>query len=152
MPRASGARRTRRRGTPPATSRARPTRVRVDAAAPAPLYRQSCDALRDAIVAGRLRPGARVPPTRVLARELQVSRNTTSAALAQLRAEGYLAVRPRSGTFVSPLLPETTLAAPRPHEGATAPAHPGRGPARSPAPGPPPPPSRHPPRLPTLRR
>ncbi len=136
--------------TPRTTSSAPPTLVRVDPAAPAPLYRQIYDSLRDAIVAGRLRPGARVPPTRVLARELQVSRNTTSAALAQLRAEGYLAVRPRSGTFVSPLLPETTLAAPRPHEGATAPDHPGGGPARSPAPGRHPALSRHGARLATL--
>lgn len=116
--------------TPRTTSSAPPTLVRVDPAAPTPLHRQIYDSLRDAIVAGRLRPGARVPPTRVLAHELQVSRNTTSAALAQLRAEGYLEVRPRSGTFVSPLLPETTLAAPRPRERAAALGRAGGGPAR----------------------
>lgn len=124
--------------TPRTTSSAPPTLVRIDPGAPAPLYRQIYDSLRDAIVAGRLSPGARVPPTRVLALELQVSRNTTSAALAQLRAEGYLEVRPRSGTFVSPLLPEATLAAPRPRERAG-----GGGPARPEAPSRHPPLSRH---------
>jgi GntR family transcriptional regulator / MocR family aminotransferase len=71
----------------------------------------------------------------VLARELGVSRNTTAAALAQLRAEGYLAVRPRSGTFVSPSLPEAVLTAPRPR--AARPgrqARPGRRPGPIPAP------------------
>jgi GntR family transcriptional regulator/MocR family aminotransferase len=116
--------------SPRTTSSAPPTLVRVDPAAGAPLYRQIYDSLRDAVVAGRLRPGARVPPTRVLAHELQVSRNTTSAALAQLRAEGYLEVRPRSGAFVSPLLPDTTLAAPRPREHPTAPGHLASGAAR----------------------
>jgi GntR family transcriptional regulator / MocR family aminotransferase len=116
--------------SPRSASSAPPTLVRVDPGAAAPLYRQIYDSLRDAIVAGRLTPGARVPPTRVLAHELQVSRNTTAAALAQLRAEGYLEVRPRSGTFVSPLLPDTTLAAPRPRERATAAGRPSGRPTR----------------------
>ncbi|HYK82145.1 MAG TPA: PLP-dependent aminotransferase family protein [Gemmatimonadales bacterium] len=99
--------------SPRTASSAPPTLVRVDPGADAPLHRQIYDSLRDAIVSGRLAPGLRVPPTRVLAHELQVSRNTASAALAQLRAEGYLDVRPRSGTFVRPLLPDATLVAPR---------------------------------------
>lgn len=98
--------------SPRTTSSAPPTLVRLDVTSGTPLYRQIYDSLRDAIVAGRLAPGATIPATRVLAQELAVSRNTTAAALAQLRAEGYLDVRPRSGTRVSPLLPDTLLAAP----------------------------------------
>src|ERR687892_118926 len=50
-------------------------------------------ALRDAIHDGRLRPGAALPSSRGLARELGVSRGVVGAAYAQLGAEGYLVVR-----------------------------------------------------------
>ena len=54
---------------------------RLDGTSTIPLYRQIYDSLRDAIVSGRLAPRAAVPPTRVLAQELRVSRNTTAAAV-----------------------------------------------------------------------
>ena len=49
--------------------------------------------LRHAIRAGTLKPGARVPSTRDLARQLGVSRGLVVNAYAQLGAEGYLVVR-----------------------------------------------------------
>jgi GntR family transcriptional regulator/MocR family aminotransferase len=51
------------------------------------------DGLRRAIREGTLRPGARIPSTRDLARQLGVSRRITVDAYAQLAAEGYLALR-----------------------------------------------------------
>ena len=42
---------------------------------------------------GALRPGARVPSTRDLARQLGVSRRVVVDAYAQLAAEGYLSLR-----------------------------------------------------------
>jgi GntR family transcriptional regulator/MocR family aminotransferase len=57
-------------------------------------------ALRAAILDGRLRRGAQVPPTRELAQRLDVSRNTVSAAYEWLTAEGLLAARTRAGSFV----------------------------------------------------
>ena len=56
--------------------------------------------LRDAIRSGRLRPGARLPPSRALAADLGVSRGVVVDAYAQLTAEGYLVSRPRAGTHV----------------------------------------------------
>ncbi|MFC4910071.1 PLP-dependent aminotransferase family protein [Actinomadura gamaensis] len=56
--------------------------------------------LLDAILDGRLRPGERLPPTRELARRLDVSRNTVSIAYERLTAEGLLVARVGSGTFV----------------------------------------------------
>jgi hypothetical protein len=44
--------------------------------------------LRDAIRAGRLRAGAKLPPSRVLADELEVSRGVVVDAYSQLVAEG----------------------------------------------------------------
>jgi GntR family transcriptional regulator/MocR family aminotransferase len=58
-------------------------------------------ALRDAVQGGRLRPGTRMPPTRTLARDLGVARNTVAEAYAQLVAEGWLVARSGSGSWVS---------------------------------------------------
>lgn len=66
-----------------------------------PLYRQIYDGYRAAILEGRLRPGQRVPSTRVLARELGVSRLPVLNAFEQLLHEGYLEGRVGSGTYVA---------------------------------------------------
>jgi GntR family transcriptional regulator/MocR family aminotransferase len=51
------------------------------------------DQLRRTIREGALRPGARVPSTRDLARQLGVSRRVVVDAYSQLAAEGYLSLR-----------------------------------------------------------
>jgi GntR family transcriptional regulator/MocR family aminotransferase len=58
-------------------------------------------ALRAAIRSGRLPRGARLPATRVLARDLGVSRGTVLAAYSQLTAEGWLAGKRGSSTVVA---------------------------------------------------
>jgi GntR family transcriptional regulator/MocR family aminotransferase len=98
--------------SPRTASSAPPTLVRLDPGA-GPAYRQIADSLRDAIRSGRLRPGARVPGTRLLAAELRVSRNTVNGAVSQLLAEGYLVSRPRAGLFVHERLPDALLAVAR---------------------------------------
>jgi GntR family transcriptional regulator / MocR family aminotransferase len=57
--------------------------------------------LRDAIRAGALREGVRLPASRVLSRQLGVSRGVVSDAYAQLEAEGFLITRPRSAPLVA---------------------------------------------------
>jgi GntR family transcriptional regulator/MocR family aminotransferase len=69
--------------------------------------------MRSAILAGELKGGMKLPSTRALADELNVSRNTVLNAYRQLLAEGYLESREGSGTFVARLLPEWLLVAPR---------------------------------------
>jgi GntR family transcriptional regulator/MocR family aminotransferase len=59
------------------------------------------DQLRDAVRAGRLGPGAALPSSRALARELGVSRGVVVEAYAQLAAEGYLVARQGAPTRVS---------------------------------------------------
>ena len=83
--------------------------VGLDRAACAPLAVQLADALRSAALDGRLRAGDRVPATRVLARELGVSRTVTAAAYDQLVAEGWLGARHGSGTFVTAAPPTSVL-------------------------------------------
>jgi DNA-binding transcriptional MocR family regulator len=67
-----------------------------------PLHHKLAEALRAAILGGDLAPGVRLPPERVLAAQLAVSRSTVVAALDRLRSEALLVSRQGSGTRVSP--------------------------------------------------
>jgi GntR family transcriptional regulator/MocR family aminotransferase len=97
------------------------TFVALSPDAETPLHRQVYDALRRAIVAGHLAPAARLPSTRALAEQLDVSRNTVMNAFEQLLAEGYLVGRLGSGTYVADELPDRALAA-RPRASPPAPS------------------------------
>ncbi len=68
------------------------------------------DRLRQGILAGTLPAGARLPPTRALADELGVARQTVVLAYERLASEGYVRARTGSGTFVSPDLPDAAPA------------------------------------------
>ena len=59
-------------------------------------------ALRDAVRAGRLRPGTRLPSSRALAADLGIARNTVAEVYSQLVAEGWLTAQAGAGTSVAP--------------------------------------------------
>lgn len=82
-----------------------------------PIHEALHDALRAAMLTGRLRPSARLPSSRDLALQLGVARGTVVALFEQLTSEGYLAVRAGSGTTVAESLPERRFA------GGAAPLH-----------------------------
>ncbi len=65
------------------------------------LSQQLYTALRDQILAGVLSPGQRIPSSRALAKDLQISRTITVNVLERLTAEGLLEARTGSGTFVT---------------------------------------------------
>jgi len=71
-----------------------------------PLHRQLYEALRRAILDGKLAAGDRLPSSRELTQDLKLSRNTVVAALNQLSVEGYLASYVGSGTFVKDSVPK----------------------------------------------
>jgi len=77
-----------------------------------PLYQQLYTHLRAAILSGELKHGLKLPSTRALADELNISRNTVLNAYRQLLAEGYLEGHTGSGTFVADVLPEHLLTPP----------------------------------------
>ncbi|HEV6955130.1 MAG TPA: PLP-dependent aminotransferase family protein [Promicromonospora sp.] len=58
-------------------------------------------ALREALTAGRVPAGERLPSTRDLARDLGVSRASVATAYERLVAEGFLEARPGSGTYAT---------------------------------------------------
>src|SRR5262247_216630 len=68
---------------------------------PGPLTSQIAGQLRDALAAGRLATGERLPSTRMLADLLGVSRTVVTGAYAQLFAEGWVEGRHGSGTYVA---------------------------------------------------
>jgi GntR family transcriptional regulator/MocR family aminotransferase len=65
-----------------------------------PLFRQVYSGLRQAILAGTFRSGDRLPSTRDLAEQLGISRTVVVLAYEQLLAEGFVAGRSGSGTYV----------------------------------------------------
>jgi GntR family transcriptional regulator/MocR family aminotransferase len=76
--------------------------VRLDPKARSSLQAQLCAGLRRAIRTGVLRPGTRLPSSRALAADLNISRTTAVLAFEQLLAEGVLTTRSGAGTFVAP--------------------------------------------------
>ena len=66
--------------------------VALDRDGAEPLHRQLYRALRQAVLDGRLRPGERLPPSRALATEWGLSRNTVVTAYDTLLAEGTIRI------------------------------------------------------------
>ena len=87
-----------------------------------PLRAQLEGGLRDAIRAGRLPAGERLPSSRDLARQLGLSRGLVQECYGQLQAEGYLTGVVGSGTRVS--AGAATLASPSPAPAAPTPTRP----------------------------
>jgi GntR family transcriptional regulator/MocR family aminotransferase len=81
----------------------------LDRTAAVPLYQQLAEALRQAVLYKRLKPHQQLPPSRVLAQSLAISRVTVTQSYDQLVSEGYLETRPGAGTFVCGQLPEAYL-------------------------------------------
>jgi GntR family transcriptional regulator/MocR family aminotransferase len=80
--------------------------IPFDRSSPVPFYLQIYEGVRAAITSGRLIPGQRLPSTRTLAEELQISRYPVFSAFDQLLQEGYLDGKVGSGTFVRYNIPD----------------------------------------------
>ncbi len=81
-----------------------------------PLHKQVFEEIRQTILSGRLVTGAPLPSSRMLARELAVSRNTVLTAYDMLASEGYTDAARGSSTRVSAVLPEMLQYADASHE------------------------------------
>jgi GntR family transcriptional regulator/MocR family aminotransferase len=79
--------------------------ARLSGAENMPLHRQLYEAMRRAILDGKIAAGDRLPSSRELTLDLKLSRNTVVAALNQLSVEGYLLSRVGSGTYVNENVP-----------------------------------------------
>lgn len=69
--------------------------------------------LKAAIIDGRLRLGAKLPPTRDAKTVFGLSRNTVAKAYSRLQVDGYAVLRHGSGTYVVDILPAPPNVEPR---------------------------------------
>lgn len=74
--------------------------LRIDLESAVPLYEQLSNGIRSELVAGRLRPGNRLPTVRQLALDLGVHHNTVAEAYRLLAREGWLDLRRGRGALV----------------------------------------------------
>jgi GntR family transcriptional regulator / MocR family aminotransferase len=79
--------------------------ISLDRASVIPLYQQLAEELRRAVLQKRLKPNQKLPPSRGLAKSLEISRATVTQSYEQLLSEGYFEARCGSGTFVCSELP-----------------------------------------------
>lgn len=75
--------------------------VPLDRDSEEPIYRQLIRHVRAQIESGTLPAGTRLPASRDLAQQLNISRISVVNAYAELRAEGYLSAHAGRGTFVA---------------------------------------------------
>ncbi len=108
--------------------------IHFDAESPQPIYVQVYQRFREAITAGLLKPGDRVPSLRSLAAELNLARGTIETAYEMLVGEGFFLSRGQAGTVVAPFLGERSVTMPK-NEVVLAPT-PYRTPNTSPTPPP----------------
>ena len=73
------------------------------------LYEHLYKQIKNDILQGNLSPNERLPSKRALAEHLNISTITVENAYNQLVAEGYLYAKPKSGFFVSEILPSEHL-------------------------------------------
>ncbi|MFM9942844.1 MAG: PLP-dependent aminotransferase family protein [Hyphomicrobiaceae bacterium] len=98
----------------PSTAAAAVLALEVDRRKNEPLHAQLGQQLRRMILEGRIGRGVRLPSSRSLAVDLNISRATVVLAYDQLASEGYLEGRQGAGAFVSSSLPEQMLQVARP--------------------------------------
>lgn len=85
--------------------------LRVDGQAGRPLFDQLRNQIIEAIRAGTLAPGTRLPTVRELAGQLGLAVNTVARAYRELEAAGVVETRGRFGTFVARADPSDTAMA-----------------------------------------
>lgn len=77
------------------------TRYQLDRTSATPLHMQLYRAIREAIDSGHLPANSKLPSTRKLAQELDLSRNTVLQAYERLQSEARILTRPGSSTHVA---------------------------------------------------
>ena len=85
--------------------------VAVDTASAEPPYEQVRRQIAEAVAAGRLVAGTRLPPVRHLAGDLGLAANTVARAYRELEQAGLVETRGRAGTVVTARAAQTPVAA-----------------------------------------
>ncbi|MGB4136367.1 MAG: GntR family transcriptional regulator [Microbacterium sp.] len=75
--------------------------IRIDAESTRPLFEQIAASVRAEVLAGRLRPGDRLPSAREVSEAVDVNVHTVLRAYQELRSEGLVDLRRGRGAVVS---------------------------------------------------
>ena len=75
--------------------------IRINESSGVPIYKQIVDQVEYMVEAGQLQDGDRLPSSRMLAANLAINRNTVARAYAELRDQGFVVARRRSGMIVA---------------------------------------------------
>jgi GntR family transcriptional regulator len=75
--------------------------IALSPSSPDPMYKQITDQVKNAIAAGDLRPGDKLPSIRELAEALKTSAITVKRAYLDLETEGYILTRAGMGSFIA---------------------------------------------------
>lgn len=79
--------------------------ISLDTSSKEPLYQQIYRHIRHAIESGDVAPREKLPSKRRLASHLKVSLSTVETAYAQLKAEGYIETKMKSGCYAAEIQP-----------------------------------------------
>lgn len=83
--------------------------MEIDLQSPVPVYLQVADRIKAGCLAGRWRPGDRIPPVREMAALLRINPNTVAKAYKLLQEQSIIEGRHGGGNFIMPR-PEAQLA------------------------------------------
>ncbi|MGE4563688.1 MAG: GntR family transcriptional regulator [Victivallaceae bacterium] len=83
--------------------------MEIDLQSPVPVYLQVADWIKAGCLAGRWRPGDRIPPVREMAALLRINPNTVAKAYKLLQEQTVIEGRHGGGNFIAPR-PEAQLA------------------------------------------
>ena len=82
---------------------------RIDEREEKTIFLKLTNLISQEILSGRLGQGTMLPGSRSLSKELGINRKTVQAVYEELEAQGWLVTRPRKGTFVADVLPESSI-------------------------------------------
>lgn len=85
------------------------TIILINRSSDIPIYFQIADQISENIVKGVIKPGSKLPGSRIMASQLEVSRQTIVSAYDELQAQGRIEIVPHSGPVVLKKLPPPPL-------------------------------------------
>jgi GntR family transcriptional regulator len=74
--------------------------IAIDTSSPVPVFMQVILRIREAVLEGKVEPGAPLPPIRQLAEDLGLNPNTVAKAYRLLERDSVIETRGRRGSFV----------------------------------------------------
>ena len=80
--------------------------LKINYNSPVPIYEQLVEEIKRMIKNGELKEGDSLPPIRVLAKQLDVDKNTVARAYQELFNQNFIEGNRRKGSFVKGTIPE----------------------------------------------